>query len=123
MAGTENASWWQYSKWVWNIYRSMLKNPPTNLEKAAVETFINNIWDVETKTGTRPWIDTFMNKRSVSQSTQYIGDPDVEPYHVDIEILGKMGRNLKETPMTDQEKIWCDALFAATGNRKLGIYP
>lgn len=123
MAGTENASWWQYSRWVWNIYRSMLKNPPSNSEKVAVETFINNIWDVETKTGTRPWLDTFMNKRAVSQDTQYVGDPDVEPYHVDIEILGEAGRSLKEIPMTDQEKTWCDALFAETGNRKLGIYP
>jgi len=123
MTGTSTASWWQYSQWVYNIYRSMLQNAPSASEESAVETFINNIWNVEIESGTRPWLNTYMNMRSVSPSIDYIGDPDVEPYQVDIKVLGEIGRDLKKIPMTDQEKSWCDTLFAATGNRKYRIYP
>lgn len=123
MSGTSSASWWQYSKYVWTIARTMSINPPSTVEENAVEAFLNHIWNPETRTGTRPWMDEWYNKRSVSPATDYIGDPDVEPYNVDIEVLEKVGKDLKKVPLTDQEKVWCDTLFAATGNRRLGIYP
>lgn len=118
-----NADNWQYSKWIYNIYRTMIQNPPSAGEETAVETFINNIWNVETKTGTRAWLNTFMNMRSVSQATDYIGDPDIEPYQVDMKVLGEIGRDFKKIPITSQEKTWSDTLIAATGNRKYGVYP
>lgn len=118
MAGSSTASWWQYSNWIWNISRSLRINSASVSENLAVETFLKQIYDPETETGTRVWLKNVFNKKSVSADTQYIGDPDIEPKHVDAEILGVVGRNLKEIPITDEEVAYCDTLIAATGNRR-----
>ena len=34
------ADWWQYSKWVYNIGRSLRANPPSDTERLIVEEFI-----------------------------------------------------------------------------------
>jgi thioredoxin reductase len=119
MSGTTTGDWWQYSRWIWNIARSMRINPPSDAENTAVETFLKTIYDVDTGTGTRPWLATMMNKKSVSPSSDYEGDVDDEPSHIDVKMLGAVGRDLKKVELTDAEKTRCDTLIAATGNRYL----
>jgi len=112
---------WQYSRWVWNIARSMLTNPPSASEVAATETYIKVFWDAGAQTGTRTWLKTPFNKKAVWQPSDYIGDTDVEPSHVDVEMLAVVARDLKKhTQFTSTEQTACDTLISATGNRRYG---
>ena len=124
MAGTSSASWWQYARWVWNIARNARITEPTGSELAAIKTFLKLIWNPQTQTGTRSWLATTFNKRSVTASaSNYLGDIDAEPTHVLIEMLGAVGRDLDKTPLTDAEKGYVDTLIAATGERRYGTGP
>lgn len=123
MPGSATANWAQYSKWIVNVSRSLLINPASVSENTAIETFIKVFFDPETELGTRLWLRTSLNKKSVSEATGYIGDPDVEPKHVDGEVVGVIGYDVKKIPITDAEVAAADALFVATGNRRYGIYP
>ena len=69
----------QYAKWIRMIARSLWINPPDAPTQSAVESFCKFIWDPELRVGTREWLDTEYNMRSVSANTEYIGDPDIEP--------------------------------------------
>ena len=114
---------WQYSKWVYNIGRSLYINPPSVAERAVINAFINYFWDPTAQTGTRPWVAVRENLTSVSGNTEYIGDPDVEPDQVDLKMVQFIGRDLKKVTMTDAEGAQCDILIAATGNRKYNQGP
>jgi hypothetical protein len=120
MAGSSTASWWQYSRWVWNIARSLRKTPASASENTAIETFLKGIYDPDTGLGTRTWLSDLYNKKSVMIATEYIGDPNEEPKAVDAEILGAVGRDLKKIPITDAEATAVDVLIAATGDRRYG---
>ena len=111
---------WQYSRWMWIVSRSLSFNPPTNSERTAVNTFLKSIWDADAETGTRPWLKALYQKKAVSPSDGYKGDVDVEPDQVDSRILQGVARDLKKVPLTDAEATACDAVFTATGNRRLG---
>jgi len=124
MAGTSTASWWQYARWVWNIARNARINEPTGVELAAVKTFLKLIWNPQTQTGTRSWLETSFNKKSVTAAaSNYQGDIDAEPTHVLVEMLGVVGRDLDDIPLTDAEKGYVDTLIAATGERRFGTGP
>ena len=122
MAGSSTASWWQYSRWVWNISRNARISEPTGAELTAVKTFIKAIYNPMTQTGTRPWLkDKFQRKAvQVPGDTDYQCDIDQQPTHVLVELVGVIGRNLDGIPLTDAEKTLADALIAATGNRRYG---
>ena len=121
MAGSTTGSWWQYAKWVWNIARNMRISEPTGAELAAVKTFLKAIWNPQTQTGTRSWLETSFNKKSVTAAaSNYQGDIDSEPTCVLVEMLGVVGRDLDDTPMTDAEKTLADTLITATGARRYG---
>jgi hypothetical protein len=121
MAGTSTASWWQYARWVWNIARNARISEPTGVELTAVKTFLKLIWNPQTQTGTRSWLATSFNKKSVTAAaSNYLGDIDAEPTHVLIEMLGAVGRDLDKIPLTDAEKGYVDTLITATGARRYG---
>jgi hypothetical protein len=94
---------------------------PVDAELIAVRTFIKAIWNPIAKTGTRPWLEDMMLRRAVTGT--YDCDLDVEPTHVLVEILGAIGRDLDNVPITDAEVILVDTLMAATGNRRYGTKP
>jgi hypothetical protein len=114
---------YQNAKWVYNIGRSFYVTPPSVAERAAVDAFINFFWDPFAQTGTRPWIATRENMTSVSATTQYLGDPDIEPDQVDMKMVKFIGRDLKKIPLTDAEGAQCDILYVATGNRRYNMAP
>jgi hypothetical protein len=113
--------WQQYAKWVYNIGRSFYVNPPDAAERTATEAFVNYFWDPEAQAGTRQWLGFRENMTSVSQATEYIGDPNVEPDQVDRKMVKIIGRDIKKIPPTTAEASVIDAFFAATGNRRYNM--
>jgi len=105
---------------MWIVARSLSFNPPTISERAAVNTFLKSIWNVDAETGTRPWLKALYQKKARAQTDQYRGDVDVEQDYVDSRILQGVARDLKKIPLTDAEATSCDTVFTATGNRRLG---
>lgn len=106
-----NCNWWQYSKNVYRIGRSVSAKSYTNVEKTAIITFIEAI------IVSRPALVQRLNikKGSVeelSKQNEYA--------------LGKMvqliGRQLKVLPPTEEEKSLCDTLFTAAAiGRVVGL--
>ena len=118
------ASNWQYARWVWLITRNSRITEPTGAALAAVKTFLKAIWNPQTQTGTRSWLETAFNKKSVTAAaSNYQGDIDAEPTHVLVEMLGVVGRNFDNIPVTAAEKTLADTLIAATGNSRYGTSP
>jgi hypothetical protein len=112
---------WQYARWVGNAARNMRITEPTGAELAAVKTFLKVIWNPQTQTGTRSWLETAFNKKSVTATaSSYQGDIDSEPTCVLVEMLNVVGRDLKKIPLTAAEKTYADTLIAASGNRRYG---
>ena len=112
---------WQYARWTANIARNARITEPTGVELAAVRTFLKAIWNPQTQTGTRSWLETAFNKKSVTAAaSNYQGDIDSEPTHVLIEMLNVVGRNFDYIPISDAEKALADTLITATGNRRYG---
>jgi hypothetical protein len=111
---------WQYSRWIYNIGRSMTITPQSTSENTAVENFINFIYDPATQTGSRPWLATLLNEKAVMPNDFYKGDSDVEPKNIDAKVLTAIARDLKKIAITDAEGAQADILIAATGNRKYG---
>ena len=111
MAGSSTVNWWQYSRWTVNTARNMRITEPTGTALTAVKTFLKAIWNPQTQTGTRNWLETKFNKLAIA--SDYQGDMDVEPTHVLIEMLNAVGRDLKKIPITDAEVTLVDALLAA----------
>lgn len=118
MSGTLLGSWWQYSRWIWSIGRSLRINPPSSAERTATETFCKTFWDADAETGTRSWLASRFNEKAVMPTDDYIGDPDVEPDQIDCKMVQIVGRDLKKIPMTDAEKTVCDTYISATGDRR-----
>ena len=124
MAGSTTVSWWQYARWVWIISRNMRITEPTGAELTAVRTFLKAIWNPQTRTGTRSWLDGMYKSKAIASATaDYSCNIDQEPTHVLVEILGGVGRNLDDIPITAAEVVFVDALIAATGNRRYGTGP
>jgi len=121
MAGSSTYSWWQWARWVWNIARNSRITEPTGAELAAVKTYLKYIWNPQTQTGTRPWLAAKFNRLSVTAAaSNYLGDIDAEPTHVLVEMLGVVGRDLDDIPITDSEVVHTSVLVGATGNRRYG---
>lgn len=115
---------WQYSKWVNNISRNMKISEPTGAELTAVKTFLKVIWNPQTQTGTRSWLQTAFNKKSVTAAgSSYQGNIDLEPTVVLVEMLTVVGRDLKKQPLTNTEKTAADTMIAASNNRRYGTKP
>jgi hypothetical protein len=123
MAGSTSKSWWQYSRWVWNIARNMRITEPTGAELSAVREFLKYIWNPVTQTGTREWLQAAYQEKAVGPATDYECDLDNEPTHVLVEILMVVGRDLKKIPLTDAEATEVDTLISNTGNRRYGTGP
>lgn len=121
MAASTTYSWWQYSRWLYNIGRNMRVNEPTGAELVAVQTFINSIWDNDAQAGSRPWLSHTFDKKSVRESAGPKGDVAVEPTHVLIELLVAIARDMdNNVPITDSEGVLINTLIAATSNRRFG---
>lgn len=121
MGWNGTGSSWQYKRWVSNIARNSRITEPKGAEKTAVKTFLKAIWNPQTQTGTRPWLETAFNKKSVTAAgSQYQGDIDKEPTCVLVEMLNVVGRDFDKIPITNAEKGFADTLITATGNRRYG---
>jgi len=121
MAASLTKSWSDYAKWLNNIGRNMRITEPTGAELTAVKTFINAIWDNDALTGTRPWLATTYDKKSVRLSAGARGDVDVEPTHVLIELLVSIAEDMNgNISITDAEGTLIDTLITATGNTRFG---
>lgn len=111
MAGTANASWWQYSRWVWIIARTLRLNPPSTAERSAMEAFMTSV------VAGRPWL---VAKIYHDSTTGKGYDFSTESDYNLARMVGVAGRDLKKIPLTDAEKDYVDTLIAATGNRRYG---
>ena len=101
-----NCNWWQYSRWTYLLGRSVKYQTLTVEEKEAVIAFINSI--LESRISLIPRIN--LKKGDVAEISVQ------NEYN-----LGKMlqiiGRQLKVTPPTEEEKELCDALFEKIANK------
>lgn len=121
MSASSTSSWWQYAKWLNNIGRNMRITEPTGPELTSLKIFINSIWDNDALTGSRPWLATTYDKKSVRLSAGPRGDVDVEPTHVLVELLVAIARDMNDNvPITDAEAALADSFFLLTGNRRYG---
>lgn len=121
MPASTTDSWWQYARWVNNIGRNMRITEPTGAELAAVKTFINAIWDNDALVGTRPWLSTTYDKKSVRSSDGPRGDVDVEPTHVLVELLVSIAEDMmSNVSLQTGEEALVDALISGSGNRRYG---
>jgi hypothetical protein len=120
MAGTANASWWQYSRWMYVVGRSLRMNAPDATELAALRVFLKYLWNPVAQTGTRSWLQAPFQRKCVSIDNAYNGTIDTNPEHQLAIMLQIAARDLKKIPLTDGEKTACDTMFAATGNRRYG---
>ena len=111
MAGTANANWWQYSRWTFIIARTLRFNYGSASEKAAVKTFLTSVL------ANRPWLVPKMN--ICADDGQGYDIPNETDYSL-AKMLMEVGRDLKKIPLTAAEKVLCDTLFAATGERRYG---
>ena len=111
MAGTANGEWWQYSRWVYIIGRTLRLNYGSAGEVSAVKTFLTSVL------AGRPWLETKMNIKANSGKGYVIND---ETDNSLAEMLAAVARDLKKIPMTDAEKTLCDTLISATGDRRYG---
>jgi hypothetical protein len=110
--------------WVRHIARNMRITEPTGAELTAVKDFIKLIWNPQTQTGTREWLEADFNRKAIAAATaEYQADIDQEPTHVLVELVEWIGRDLKKIPLTDTEAGYVDTLIAATGNRRYGTGP
>ena len=121
MAGSSTYSWWQWARWVWNVARNSRITEPTGAELVAIKAYLKNIWNPQTQTGTRPWLASKFNRLSVTAAaSNYLGDIDSEPTHVLVEMLGVVGRDLDDIPITDSEVVHTSVMIVATGRRRYG---
>lgn len=105
MSGT---NWWQYGKWVYNIGRTGRYLPYSSGENAAVVTFINGMLELRPLLVPRVLLKAQNYAAEIAeQSSESLGN-----------MLKMIGRSLKVYAPSDEEKELCDALIAATGDRK-----
>ena len=125
--GKANCNWWEYARHVRNVARNSRVNYPTGATLAGIKTFVDVIckWDGDAGeyVGTRPWLGWKLNIKALSQATRYVGDTAVEPVQAIVKTLEHISRDLKKLPVNNTEKAACDALFTATGTRRLGTAP
>ena len=97
-----NCNWWQYSRWTYQIGRSVKAKAFTAEERAAIITFIEGF------VATRKTLVARLNLKKgdnaeISKQNDYA--------------LGKMvqliGRQIKVLPPTEEEKTLCDTMFEA----------
>ena len=110
------ANWWQYSRWVSNIGRSLRINPPSASERNVVESFIQRM--VNPDTGTRPWLAEQIRLICNNLVSGNESISPLQPDYVEAKIIVIIGRDLMKIPVTTIEKPYCDELIGATGNRK-----
>lgn len=121
MPASTTDSWSDSARWINNIGRNMRITEPTGAELTAVKTFINAIWDNDALTGTRPWLATTYDKKSVRSSAGPRGDVDIEPTNVLVELLVSISNDMNgNISLQDGEESLVSTLIAATGNRRLG---
>ena len=100
-----NCNWWQYSRWTYQIGRSVKAKAFTAEERAAIITFIEGF------VATRKTLVARLNLKKgdnaeISKQNDYA--------------LGKMvqliGRQIKVLPPTEEEKTLCDTMFEAVAD-------
>ena len=100
-----NCNWWQYSRWTYQIGRSVKAKAFTAEERAAIITFIEGF------VATRKALVARLNLKKgdnaeISKQNDYA--------------LGKMvqliGRQIKVLPPTEEEKTLCDTMFEAVAD-------
>ena len=127
MSASLTSSWWQVSQNVKNIARNCHISNPTDPASAAflaqIKVFLSFIWNTETQTGTRPWLQDKFQRLSVAGNDQYEADVTVEPVCVLVKMLEVVGRDLKKIPVTDAEVVQANILIALAHNRQYGTGP
>ena len=119
---------WEYSRWIRNVARNArITNPDPTAEAAllaGIKTYLKAIWNPQTQTGTRSWLENRFNRLSVSGTgSSYQGDIDDEPVHILVKMLEVVGRDLKKIPLSNAEKTLSDTLIGLASNRHLGTGP
>ena len=108
-----NVNSFQYSRWVYIIARTLRLNYGTDNEKNAVKDFITSVLP------NRPWLQTKIN----SKSNNNLGyDINKETDNSLAEMLMVVARDLKKTPMNDNEKLKADSLISKTNHRRYGEF-
>ena len=122
-------SWWQFSRWVYNISRNYKITEPIDTsvmppgDLTFIRTFLWVIGDPNNPVATRPWLGPKFQRCSEAAAEGYDFDLAKEPTHVLVELLGVVGRDFKKIPLTDFEGWGCIILFNVTDYRALGTGP
>ena len=112
-------NWWQYSRWISNIGRSLRISPPSLSERNSAKSFIQRVGNPTT--GTRPWL---ADKIRLVCNSLISGEEPISPQQPDYaeaKTLVIIGRDFMKLPITTIEQSYCDELINATGNRKYRI--
>ena len=132
MTGSTLGNWVAYSRWVRNIGRNAhitnyIGTAPIPFpgEITIVRYFLKLIWNPQTQTGTRPWLQAKFQRLATNctATAHYNLDIDNEPIWVLNKLVEVVGYDLKKIPMTDIEKFLADILIVYTNGRDLGIHP
>ena len=117
MASSITNDWWQYSRWMWIISRSLKMNTPSAGELTALETFVDAFWNASAQTGTRSWLAEKINQKGANYEAEAAADEATPNL---IKQMGVIARDVKKIPLTTAEGTTCDTMIAATGNRRYG---
>jgi len=119
-------SWWQYSRWVYNIARNSKITEPINAvapngDLYFIRVFLWVIGDPNNPNATRPWLREKFWRNSVTPGYDF--NIATEPTHVLIKLLEVVGRDFKKIPITSGEALGADILMSLTNNRRYGTSP
>lgn len=109
MSKATGYNWWKYSRYVYNIGRTSRHMAYSESERAAIGAFISGILE------SRPEIKYKVNLKNLDSSRTIMEQND---YAIGL-ALQMIGRNLKLYSLSTDEKSLCNALFRATGDRKI----
>lgn len=130
MGWGNQASSWQYSRWVRNASRNSRITNPTGLEELLYRVCVSYFYNPGDGTGTRPWLkeEFFKKATAAGVGSTYVCNLAVEPISVIVELVDVIGRDLKKIPVTDAEKAVLDLLGWIQENalaiqRRLGTGP
>lgn len=118
-----NVNCWKYAREVYLVGRSLKFRKFTETEREAVIAFITAM------AGTRPAYVPYINlKADNAPASEFVGEGEERQLVWDKlakqndyslgKMVQKIGRSLKIQFCTEEEKALCDALFAATDNRR-----
>ena len=103
--GVANCNWWQYSRWTYQIGRSVKAKAFTVEERKAIIAFIEGFIATRDALVARLNLKKGNNAEIARQNNYALG-----------KMVQLIGRQIKIVPPTEEEKNLCDTMFALVAN-------